>query len=138
MKQTTTIAVGIIFVVLAATMIGGCIGAPELGSSGSEYGTGSFVILNDEMVAKDFGYLHVVGDVKNTGKSVLETAHVKVTFYDENGAVVGEGEGMVGDIWPGETCDFDVMYQGGKQQLVTRSGNGYTVEIAHPIYDNRR
>ena len=135
MKTITTFMIVVVFAIL----MGGCIGiAPDLGSGGSEYGTCSAVILNDEMVAKDFGYLHVVGDVKNTGKSMLLGADIIVTFYDENGAVVGEGRSSVYEVWPGETCDFDAIYQGGQQQLVTRSGNSYTVEIVHPRYDDGR
>ena len=134
MKQTS-IAIGVICIICTAIVMTGCIGSE---SSNSKYGTGSVVIINDEMVARDFGYLYVEGDVKNTGNTMLETAEIRVTFYDENGVTVGEGNSLVGGIWPGETDDFSAIYRGGKQQLVTRTGNSYTVEIAHPIYDNRK
>ena len=134
MKRTNIVIVAIC--VICATMVmTGCIGSE---SSSSKYGTGSVVIINDEMITRDFGRLHVEGDVKNTGNTMLETARIKVTFYSENGDVVGEGDSLVGGIWPGETDDFSVVYCGEKQQLVTRTGDSYTIEIAHPIYDNRK
>ena len=131
------VKIAILCIVCVATVMAGCLDSGS-GSGGSEYGTGSVVILNHEMVAKDFGWLYVVGDVKNTGKSMLVTADIRVKFYDKNGAVVGEGGSHVSEIWPGETDDFSAIYQGGQQQLVTRSGNSYTIELVHPIYDNAR
>lgn len=80
MKRTNIVIVAIC-VICAAMMMTGCIDSVSESSS-SKYGTGSLVILNDEMVAKDFGYLHVEGDIKNTGHTMLETARIKVTFYD--------------------------------------------------------
>jgi len=139
--KNNTIALILIFMISASVLISGCTDkentVTEISSSDSKYGTGSAVILNHEMVAKDFGYLHVDGNVKNTGNSMLETADIRVKFYDENGAVVGEGNSGVYQIWPGETDDFSAIYQGGQQQLVTRSGNSYSIELVHPIYDNR-
>ena len=54
----------------------------------------------------------------------------------KQGLNLGESRSDVYEIWPGETGDFDVIYQGGKQQRVARTGKSYTIEIAHPIYDN--
>jgi len=133
MNKITTV---LIFTICTAMMCG-CLGTTYV-EGPTDYGSGSVELLNHGMEARDFGYLYVSGDIENTGNTLLEHADVEVTFYDKNGVVVGESSTHVHAIWPGETGEFNACYQGGKQQLVTRTGDAYSIEIKHEIYDNRK
>lgn len=123
---------------ICATIMCGCIGTTysehELDSS--KYGTGIAVITDHEMT-KDpvWGYWLVEGNVRNNGKSMLECADIKVTFYDKYKTVIGTREGHVYEIWPDETDDFSITYQ--RPNKNSGIPVSYTIKLVHPIYDNR-
>ena len=123
---------------ICATIMCGCISTTysehELDSS--KYGTGITMITDHEMT-KDptWGYWTVEGNVRNTGKSMLECADVKITFYDEGGTVIGTRDGHVHEIWPDETGDFSVTYQ--RPDRDSGIPDSYTIKLTHQIYDNR-
>jgi len=120
--------------IIGAAMMGGCIDKMHP----SKYGTGSYEIQNDRIDDEYLQRLYVKGEVKNTGETMMEAATIRVKFYSESGELLDEGEDFISELYPGETEEFSVIYCCDRpKQMVSHSGNGYTIEVAHPIYDNR-
>ena len=128
--------IGIICVVCAATMMGGCIG----GTSESEYGAqvpvqgaGNVVIVEHDLVIEKYnGWRSVEGVVKNTGKAPITWAEIEVTFYDANRNVLGDNSRQISELYQGDTHDFSIVYMGTYPKNVV----GYAVAIIRylPLY----
>jgi hypothetical protein len=127
----TTIAILMIAALVAMT---GCIGSSDIGSIGQNViGSNHLTIIDHHMEVGDYGRLYVGGTVRNDGSEMFNHADVKMTVYDRNGAVIGEGVGAVYSTYPGETCDFKGACMG------TRNGNAakYKIEVVHQSWGER-
>lgn len=74
--------------------------------------SGSIKILNHQMTKPMFGNWKVKGQVKNIGSDQLRYAAITVNFYDKNGNLLYFSSVNLNNIDPGETKDFEVIYQG--------------------------
>lgn len=65
-------------------------------------------LMSDNSFTDDFNTLNIVGEVRNDSPSDVGQAHIAVTFYDSNGAIIGtaDGETLLEVIPPGETAPF--------------------------------
>lgn len=50
----------------------------------------------------------VIGEVKNTTGSEIKFVSVEVTFFDDEGVIIGKSSDYIGEISPGETYRFKV------------------------------
>jgi hypothetical protein len=71
----------------------------------------SATIQNTSSYVDELGYLHVVGEVKNTGDVWLHYVRVSATFYGGNGAVVDTSftYTLLDSLPPGVASGFDVF-----------------------------
>ena len=67
-------------------------------------------ILSSEQSIDVLDYLHVTGEIKNTGTATAQDVTVIATFYDSTGTVVGRNWEWASDsdLGAGETGTFDV------------------------------
>ena len=69
------------------------------------------VVVSDKSTTDSIGYMHVTGEVQNTGTTPANYTDVYVTFYDSNGKVVctDDDYSIANSTTPGEKTTFDVM-----------------------------
>lgn len=102
-----------ILVLLAALMLAaGCMETTNLAAE-----TSKKVELGEWTTSVDGGYYgppiyHVRGDLKNIAGEKLNYVSIKAKFYDESGALVGNGVDFVQNLGAGETWRFDIVYSG--------------------------
>jgi len=67
-------------------------------------------ILSNSSRIDELGYMHVLGEIKNTGSSTARFTKAIATFYDANGTVVGEASSYTepSDINSNQTAAFDI------------------------------
>ena len=68
-------------------------------------------IIGHSSEVDDYGYYHVIGELKNTGATDATFAEIVATFYGADGEVVAVGliGTTVGTLGPGQTVSFDVQ-----------------------------
>ncbi|MGB9740857.1 MAG: FxLYD domain-containing protein, partial [Candidatus Bathyarchaeales archaeon] len=67
-------------------------------------------ILSNSSRIDEMGYMHVLGEIKNTGSLTARFTKAIATFYDANGTVVGEAWSYTepSDITSNQTAAFDI------------------------------
>jgi hypothetical protein len=78
-----------------------------------------FRVENVKTWTDTLGYLHVVGDVVNTGTLTAKYVNVVVTFYDKEGKIVSAKSGYVtpSELGAGSRGSFDVYPDVGKEEI---------------------
>ena len=59
----------------------------------------------------EYGYIHVVGEVKNISNTKLENVMAVVAFRTEDGTLVKTDDALIDYdvLMPGQTCSFEVL-----------------------------
>ena len=78
MKRTSLIVLCSIIILAVASMA----------NFKGAYASSDLSILSHQKYTDSYGFLHIVGEIQNTGSDVLTNVTITATFYDSNGTVI--------------------------------------------------
>jgi len=91
-------------------------------------------ILSNSSRIDELGYMHILGEIMNSGSSTARFTKAVATFYDANGTVVGEASSYTdpSDIDPNQKAAFDIMlsYPGQVMKVASYSLTAESTEYA--------
>ena len=100
--------------------------------NGTGYSTDNFEVLERNIVIDQSGFIHLLGEIRNTSNETQRSITAYANFYDKNGQNIGNGSGIVSlrSLNTGQVSPFEIIFLDKNQ---TKHFFNYTLNFTSEI-----
>ncbi|MDW0136641.1 MAG: FxLYD domain-containing protein [Nitrososphaeraceae archaeon] len=100
--------------------------------NGTGYSIDNFSVLERNIVIDQSGFIHLLGEIRNTSNETQRSITANANFYDKNGQNIGNGSGIVSlrSLNTGQVSPFEIIFLDKNQ---TKHFFNYTLNFTSEI-----